>query len=189
MIHRTYAPCTAQLYTELGFGTTDATFTDFWQSAHTLLHSQPYLQSCHRSARAALVPAAPISACSTLCQGSFLYKLCLGAAVSVHPWGLTWLSSKISMRLVLIHTWVWFTVDLLRLFLIEVQKSNRILVLRHTQSSQTDRRNWLLGLPPAVIWGPRLKGNLHVSFVSLPGLVSSQRETQCSPWAESFLYF
>lgn len=84
MIHRTYAPSTAQLYTELGFGTTDATFTDFWQSAHTLLHTQQYLQSCHRSACAALVAAALTSACSTLCQGCLLYKLCLGATVSVH---------------------------------------------------------------------------------------------------------
>lgn len=37
MVDSTQAPSTAQVHTELGMGTMDATPAGFWQSAHTLL--------------------------------------------------------------------------------------------------------------------------------------------------------
>lgn len=130
-----------------------------------LLHRQQHLQSCHRSMCAALVAAALlIGACSTLCQGYLLYKLCLGAAVSAI------LSPRLNLgqlRVVSLPTsWAGSNLHLgivhcrsldPQLFWRGAQRSNRITVPRRTQSSQTTRRrNGLLVLPPNVILVLRL---------------------------------
>ena len=191
--------------TELGIGATDATFADFWQSARTLLHGQQHLRSCQRSSvRAALVAAALfIGACSTLCQGYLLYKLCLGAAVSAllslrlnlgqlkHFHGVVslpvpWAGSNPHLGTVHCRS-----LDP-RLFWRKVQRSNSIMVPRHTRSSQTTgRRNVLLVLPPSVTLVLRLtEQNLHgEAFISSPNVVSSQRGIQCSPGLNLFCTF
>lgn len=117
MIHRTYALFTTWVYTELGIGAKDAVFADFWQSAHTLLHGQQHLQSCHRSsACAALLPAAPFARATFFMNCVWVLHF-----QAFYLWGLTWVSSNISTErsaslhlvVALIRTWIGFTVELL----------------------------------------------------------------------------